>query len=216
MLGDEFESSVFINCPFDEDYEPILQAMLFCIVYLKLKPRLAKERNDSGEVRLHKIADLIRDSKFSIHDLSRSQAKKKGEFFRLNMPFEYGVDWACRRWYGEGREEKKFLILDEKRYRYQVALSDIAGSDIAYHSGSFEEAIRKVRNWLVTEANVKAPGPAKIVTAYLTFQAWHYEEQLAEGFSGDDIEDYPTPELLKAMKSWVELGEPTTFAPGSS
>jgi hypothetical protein len=87
-----FENSVFINCPFDEEYDPILQAMLFCIVDLGLVPRLAKERSDSGEIRLHKIADLIRESRYSIHDLSRSQARKKGEYFRLNMPFEYGVD----------------------------------------------------------------------------------------------------------------------------
>lgn len=120
MPDEKFENCVFINCPFDEEYEPILQAMLFCIVDLGLVPRLAKERNDSGEIRLHKIADLIRDSRYSIHDLSRSQARQKGEYFRLNMPFEYGVDWACRRWYGEGRDTKVFLILDAKKGDYRL------------------------------------------------------------------------------------------------
>jgi hypothetical protein len=213
LVGGAFEQSVFINCPFDDDFEPILQAVLFCIVDLGLTPRLAKERNDSGEVRLHKIADLIRDSKFSIHDLSRSQASEAGEFFRLNMPFEYGVDWACRRWFGEGRAEKKFLVLDEKRYRYQAALSDIAGSDIQYHHGDYQKAVRKVRNWLVSEAGIDAPGATRILARYADFQGWHYEKQLAAGFSEADIEDYPTPEFLGSMLEWKALGEPITYNP---
>ncbi len=211
MLGGSFESSVFVNCPFDEKYEPILQAILFCIVDFGLTPRLAKERSDSGEVRLHKIADLIRDAKFSIHDLSRSQASLAGEFFRLNMPFEYGIDWACRRWFGEGRTEKKFLILDEKRFGYQAAISDIAGSDIEFHRGDYQIAVRKVRNWLVSEAGASAPGPARVLARYADFQGWHYERQLSMGFSAADIEDYPTPELLAAMVEWKALGSPVTF-----
>lgn len=43
------------------------------------------------------------------------------------MPFEYGVDWACRRWFGAGRDAKRLLVLEEKPYRYQAALSDVSG-----------------------------------------------------------------------------------------
>jgi len=112
--GTAFDKAVFINCPFDPDYEPILQALLFCLIYLGFRPRISSERHNSAEVRLEKIADLIRDSKYSIHDLSRSQATDAGEYFRLNMPFEYGVDWACRRWFGEGRSDKRFLVLGHR------------------------------------------------------------------------------------------------------
>jgi hypothetical protein len=80
---ENFARNVFINCPFDRDYEPILQAMLFCIVYLNFTPLLATIRNDSGENRLEKIKGLIETSKYSIHDLSRSQAKRKGEHARM-------------------------------------------------------------------------------------------------------------------------------------
>lgn len=138
-----FERSVFVNCPFDEDYDSILQAMLFCILYMGFSPRLARERNDSGEVRLEKIRGLIEESKYSIHDLSRCQARRKGEHFRLNMPFELGVDYACRQYFGSGRDEKRFLVLEEKPYRYQAALSDIAGCDIQYHGGDFQKAVGK-------------------------------------------------------------------------
>jgi hypothetical protein len=206
-----FEKAVFINCPFDEDYEPILQAVLFCLIYLGFVPRIASESHNSAEVRLEKIADLIRDSKYSIHDLSRSQATDAGEYFRLNMPFEYGVDWACRRWFGEGRSDKRFLVLDEEKHRYQAAISDIAGSDIAYHRGDYQRAVRKVRNWLVAEARVDAPGASRVLARYADFQGWYYERQLAAGFSENDIEDYPTSELLGAMHAWNELGGPVTF-----
>lgn len=203
-----FETCVFINCPFDADYEPILQAMLFCIVYLGFNPRLATERSDAGEVRLDKIRTLIESSKYSIHDLSRCQAARKGEHYRLNMPFELGVDYGCRQYFGEPYSRKKILILEEKRYRYQAAISDLAGCDIEVHGGDFEKAIRKVRNWLAGEAGIRADGATKIRDAYYDFQEWHFQRQKAAGFSDEDILDYPTSELLAAMRDWVAIGKP--------
>lgn len=170
MTESGFDTSVFVNCPFDEDYEPILQAILFCVVYLGFNPRLSRERNDSAETRLEKITGLIEACRFSIHDLSRCEAKKKGERFRLNMPFELGIDWACRRYFGSGREQKRFLVLEEKAYRYQAALSDISGSDIQYHAGDFQNAVRKVRNWLVSKAGITADGAARVLARYADFQ----------------------------------------------
>ncbi len=208
MIKNSFEKNIFINCPFDADYAPILQAILFCVVYLGFSPRLATESNNSGDVRLEKIRNIIEDSLFSIHDLSRCQATKKGEHFRLNMPFELGVDYGCRQYFGKGRENKRILILEEKLYRYQAAISDLAGCDIQAHAADFQKAVRKVRNWLVSEANITAEGASKILGAYADFQEWYYESQLAAGFSDEDIQDYPTKELLDAMKSWIAAGKP--------
>ena len=206
-----FEKSVFINCPFDKQYEPILQAILFCVIYLGFKPRIATESNNSSENRLSKIQNLIESSKYSIHDLSRCISSKKGEYFRLNMPFELGDDYGCREYFGNGCKEKKFLILEEKNYQTKKALSDLAGCDMQAHDGSYENAIRKVRNWLVSEANlaITTDGAAKIIGAYTTdFQEWHYEQMLEKGFSEDDIQDYPTSELLSAMEKWIGLDKP--------
>ena len=208
MVDPTFENCVFINCPFDEGYAPILQAVLFCVIYLKFNPRIASERIDSGEVRIEKIRGLIKSSKYSIHDLSRCEASAKGEHFRLNMPFELGVDYGCRHFYGKGRENKRILILEEERYRYQSAISDLAGCDIQVHSGDYQKAVRKVRNWLVNEAGAEQVGASRIFGAYADFQEWNYETRLNAGFSEDDIQDYPTLELLTAMKEWVSLGRP--------
>ena len=181
---------------------------MFCVVYLGLVPRLSTERNDSGENRLEKIRDLIENSKFSIHDLSRCEAKEKGEHFRLNMPFELGIDYGCRQYFGRGRDQKRILILEEEKYRYQATISDIAGCDIEAHAGDYQKAVRKVRNWLVSEANVAAEGAGKILRVYADFQGWYYKRQLDLGFSDEDIQDYPTVELLKAMTDWISEGMP--------
>lgn len=208
MAEPQFDRCVFVNCPFDEEYDPILQAILFCIVYLDFIPRLAKGRTDSAESRLDKIKSMIEGSKYSIHDLSRCQAREEGEHYRLNMPFELGIDYGCRQYYGSGRENKKILILEERPYRYQAALSDLAGCDILKHDGSFELAVRQVRNWLVSEAGAEALGATRILGKYIDFQGWHYEKQRAAGFSDDDIQDYHTKELLTAMLAWKVAGEP--------
>jgi len=86
-----FEHNVFINCPFDREYYSLLRPLLFTITYLGFNPRIALESSDSGEMRIEKICALIKSSKYSIHDLSRLKAAKKGEFYRLNMPFELGA-----------------------------------------------------------------------------------------------------------------------------
>lgn len=208
-----FDRSVFVNCPFDEDYAPLLQAILFAIVLLKFEPRLATERSDGGESRLEKIRELIEASKYSIHDLSRCQAREAGEYFRLNMPFELGIDWGCRRYYGQGREAKRFLILEEKRFRYQAALSDISGCDIESHGARYDVAMKKTRYWLRQQTGCDAPGPTRLLQKHVDFSEWEYETLLSEGYSEDDIREYPTFERLEQMKKWIALGEPSTGSP---
>ncbi len=177
--------------------------MLFCLVFLGFIPRIATERMDSHENRLEKIVDLIIDSKYSIHDLSRCQARVEGEYYRLNMPFELGIDYGCASFKGGMHSRKRILILEQEFYRYQASISDLAGCDIQVHEANFQIAIRKVRNWLVSEAGANSPGAQEIYSQYTDFQEWYYKRQLAAGFSQDDIMDYPTIELLDAMKTWV-------------
>ena len=120
MADSVFDRNVFLNCPFDEEYDHILQAIIFCIVRFGLTPRIATERNDASETGINKILELISSSRCSIHDLSRCQARHAGEHF----------------------------------------------------------------------------------------QEWYYERQLEAGFSEDDIQDYSTVELLKAMFAWNDQGRP--------
>lgn len=209
MPDHSFENCVFINCPFDEQFEPILQAIIFTVVHFGMSPRLASERHDSGENRLEKIRGLIEESKYSIHDLSRCQAKRIGEHFRLNMPFELGIDFGCRQYFGDGRDEKRFLILEEKKYRFQAAISDISGCDIqAYgedEQRAPQRAIQHVRNWLVSEAGKDPVAAKKIWDRYtVDFQEWYWEKKRNEGADDQEIREYPTSEVLSEMYRWKQ------------
>lgn len=145
---DGFESSLFINCPFDNGYLPLLRPLLFVVLECGFQPRLASEEADSGQVRVEKIRDLISSCRYSIHDISRMEALHPGDDPRFNMPFELGLDLGCR-YYGASRlRTKRCLILEKERYRYQRVLSDISGHDIRAHAGNPEVLMIEVRNWL--------------------------------------------------------------------
>ena len=204
-----FERSVFINCPFDPEYAPLLQAIAFCVTDLELFPRLAPENADNAANRLERILEIIRGSKYGIHDLSRCKAGAVGEYARLNMPFELGIDHGCRKFGAGTLQTKAILILEEVRYDYHKSLSDIAGWDIHAHGKDHIAAVRHVRNWLVRIAQANPVGPAKILGDYATFQEWYWERELALGASEDDIRAYPTVQMIEAMRAWVEAGRPT-------
>lgn len=207
-LPPPFEQSVFINCPFDDEFAPILQAMAFCVVYLGFYPRLAPENADNAAARLDRIIELVKGSKYGIHDLSRCKASAVGEYSRMNMPFELGIDHACRRFGGGEFSGKSILILEQSRFDYQKVLSDISGWDIHTHGGDFEKAVRHVRNWMVAQAGAPAVGAARIQGKYLAFQQWYYERELAAGSSEDDIREYPNVEVIRAMHEWIDAGQP--------
>ena len=198
-----FEKNVFINCPFDDQFRPLLRPLIFTVYYLGLSPRIALERLDSAEVRIEKIVELIEESKYSIHDLSRIRATSAGELYRLNMPFELGIDFGCRRFKQGQSAQKKFLILEAERHRYQAALSDVSGLDIDVHDNEPEEIVAVVRNWLNHEAQLQADGPAAVWGAFTDFMADNYDDLIARGFSSRDVERLPVNELMRYMEQWI-------------
>jgi hypothetical protein len=203
-----FEKTVFINCPFDEDYGPLLEAILFCSVFLGFEPLLATLRLESGENRLEKITQLIKSAKFSIHDLSRTKSLVGNEIFRMNMPFEFGVDFGLRHSGNKRLSAKKFLVFEHKRFDLKPALSDIAGQDVEHHSGRYGEIIRHVRNFFHIEAGVDAPGPSAIKASYENYQAWLADKKIAEGHSEAEIMNLPIKERIAEIYRWLEAAKP--------
>jgi hypothetical protein len=198
-----FEKNVFVNCPFDEKYLPLLRPLLFTVIYLGLRPRIALEAIDSGALRLNRIIELIRESKFSIHDLSRSEATVPGELYRLNMPFELGIDFGCRLFGRPRQREKRTLVLEAKPHRYKVSISDLAGADIECHYGEPYKVIGVVRNWLKNVCLERAAGPALISSAFTDFMAQNFDALTRLGFSAQDVEGLPVGELIERMGAWV-------------
>ena len=198
-----FETNVFINCPLDAEYIDILRPILFCVLRLGFEPRIALERADSAETRIDKIIELIRESRFGIHDISRIRAAKRGEYYRLNMSFELGIDYGCRRLMGQPWSSKKILILEAERYRFQAAISDLSGSDIAVHKNDPVSASNEVRNWLAQELGNTTPGPAAVWNHFNDFMADNYDLLTARGYSPADVEAQPIGELIVCMREWL-------------
>ena len=197
-----YDKNVFINCPFDKLYQPLLQPLLFTVIYLGFTPRIALERADSGEPRFNKICELINASKYSIHDLSRIKAKKRGEYFRLNMPFELGLDIGARIFYSQKHKSKRCLVLEEEQYRFQAAISDISNSDIKHHGGDAVNLVKAVRNWFAENGLKHTPSATKIWYSFSDFMNDFYEKRIADGFTKKEIYEMPTKELIDYMIEW--------------
>lgn len=165
-----YRNRVFINCPFDPEYAPIFEAIVFAVRVCRFKPLSARQRRDSTEVRLEKIIELIASARYSIHDLSRTQADPFTGLPRFNMPLELGVDIGCKK-FSPDRHDKTALVFETERYQYQKYVSDISGQDIEEHRNDPALAIASVRAWLRTESGRKSiPGPKKIQQAYESFK----------------------------------------------
>jgi hypothetical protein len=201
---EDFGRNVFINCPCDERYVPLLQALLFTIVHLGYTPRIALERSDSGEIRLQKISDLIRRSRFSIHDLSRTQAAEPGEFYRMNMPFEFGVDYGCRLFGQSGLRRKRCLVLSGHPFDHVRALSDASGIDVKHHNHEPLELMRQVRNWFVETAEAReVPSASTIWRGFIDFMLDFNGRRVADGYSPEDLNTMPVREFVGFIARWV-------------
>ena len=199
-----YASNVFINCPFDKEYSDLLRPILFTIIYLGYNPRIASERSDSAENRVDKICELIRDSKYSIHDLSRLQARRAEEFYRLNMPFELGIEYGARLFGMPFMNRKKCLILERKLHDFKKALSDLSGVDIKSHDNEPEEAVRAVRDWFVETVGLRHVKTASVIWyRFNNFTSDFYEAMMAEGSPKKDIDEMPLPEYIDYIRDWV-------------
>lgn len=168
-----YEQNVFINCPFDPEYNPLFEALVFAVKACGFMPRCALEAADSGAVRVEKIVQIIRECRFGIHDISRTELNNEG-LPRFNMPYELGLFMGAQR-LGSGKQRRKScLILDREPYRYQKFISDIAGMDPQSHGNDPTRAIKAVRDWLWTETQPEGGAPlagsAEINRRFAEFQ----------------------------------------------
>lgn len=166
-----YDKCVFINCPFDNEYTDLFQAIIFTIHRLGFVPRCSWEIDDGG-VRINKIIKIISECKYGIHDISRTELDKTNKLPRFNMPLELGIDMGCRYLGKRSHAEKCHLIIDTEKYRYQKFLSDLAGVDIKAHDNKPNEVIRIVRNWLKTSSKIEGlPTGETIQEEYSLFRS---------------------------------------------
>jgi hypothetical protein len=207
-----FEKNVFINCPFDNEYRPLLRALIFTILYLELEPQIAVTVS-SGNIRIQEIMELIRTSKYSIHDISRCEPLNAGELPRFNMPYEMGLDIGCCIYGNKLLRNKKCLILEKEKNRYDTVISDISGQDIKEHGNAPEQLIARVREWLFAILDTPIPPASKIWAMYSDYLGKINTTLLTNEYTQIEIDNLPTDEFIKTVKSALRTPAigPVTF-----
>lgn len=195
------EDSVFINCPFTDDYKKLFHCIIFCVLACGFRPRSALEAGDAGDIRLDKIVRLIKDSPYSIHDLSAVQLDGTNSLPRFNMPFELGLVIGCKKLAGKKYENRPILVMESSAYTSQKCLSDIAGQDLKAHGDSDIEIVNIVRTWLLQESKrTNIPGHVRIREAFAQFSDALSEICDAAGLEHDEIS---YPDFVYLAQQWL-------------
>jgi hypothetical protein len=172
MASPLYENAVFVNCPFDEGYRDLFEALVFAVHDCGYVAHCALELDDGSEVRIEKIARIIAECRLGIHDISRTEPDGTTGLPRFNMPLELGMFLGAKRYGRAEQKRKNCLILDIDQYRYQRFISDIAGQDISAHGGEPVQVIRIVRDWLnnLVSLSLRLPGGRAIANRYAQFR----------------------------------------------
>lgn len=199
---------VFVNCPYDSNFYPMVEAIAFAICVCGYTPRFAGESIDSGQSRLSKIIGLIDECPFSLHDISRTEVTATG-LPRFNMPFELGLALG-RKYSFERGGAPGVLIFDREPYRYHESISDLSGCDPRAHRDDPLTAIQRIREWLplseqgATAAQLRVPlyGPIVLVRWFSRYR--DYVQDMKRRLKVDR-EDLPFADLVTSIRDWLEV-----------
>ncbi len=184
------KDSVFVNCPFDDDFKPLFEAIVFTVMASGYRLRCALEENSSGDIRFDKLCRLIDVSDFSIHDLSRTELGA-ADLPRFNMPFELGLFMGAKRFGGKKHKRKSALILVGQPYQLPIYLSDLAGNDPAAHRSEPAEVIRQVRRYLHEgPEGIQLPGTKTLQTEFERFKRRLPDLAEALGIAPEEIDPF--------------------------
>jgi len=158
------EASVFINCPFDHDYRPIFDAIIFAALCCGFLPRCAVETGTAAQPRMDRILTAMRSSKYSIHDLSRCRGESDMNLARFNMPLELGMAMFQRFSSKRKADFHDWLVLVPQGHLYKRFISDLAGFDPMEYDGSHNTVVPAVMSWLATRPDaVRTPTPQAVL-----------------------------------------------------
>ena len=133
--------SVFLNIPYDNEFEDLYVAYIVGLTQLGLRVKASLAVPNQG--RLETIIGLIVKSDYSIHDLSRIEISKG--IPRFNMPVELGL--ALYRSHATNGRHWVY-VFESKPYRAQKTTSDINGIDPQIHHGTPKGVMAGLRNIL--------------------------------------------------------------------
>lgn len=170
MSAPTYNDSVFINCPFDDDYRNNFEAIVFTVYSCGFYPLSALSEDNSLDNRLNKIERLIKECRYGIHDISRIEPNKDG-YPRFNMPFELGIFFGAKTFGMKNQKRKNAIVFEKIKYTYQQYISDLNGVDTKAHDNLPSNIIRQIKDWLQTSSRRSGiPGHRKIIKDFDLFQ----------------------------------------------
>lgn len=155
-----YEKSVFINCPFDDAFEPLFHAIVLTVAARGFTPRCARESEGQATPRITRIANGLMSSKYSIHDLTRFQGEGPENLSRFNMPLELGIALGIRHAGATGAREHNWTALVPANFVHHKFVSDLAGYDVPTYDGQTAGIIRAVAAWLSLQPDFELPTPS--------------------------------------------------------
>jgi len=163
-------TSVFLNCPYDLEYQALFDSAVLSVVCCGFTPRSALESGTIAEPRMARITRAIFDSKYSIHDLSRCKGEGDANLARFNMPLELGIAMA-RRYLGRRAADKHdWLVMVPAGHPYGRYISDLAGFDPVTHNSTERGLIVAIMTWFATRVDaVGTPTPQQVLKGLLQF-----------------------------------------------
>jgi hypothetical protein len=196
---------VFINCPFDDDFAPGFRALVFAVLACGFRARCAREMADGTETRIDKLYNIIEQSRFSVHDLSRTELDPLYNLPRFNMPLELGIFLGAKRFGDSPQKMKRCLILDTEPYRFQKFISDLAGMDVTPYGGDVRRIVGCTRDWLATVSKRKSiPDRAFVISSFDRFT--NGLPAIAEA-AGVKTNELIFADLERFILAWVKEGQ---------
>ena len=158
--------SVFLNVPYDADFENLFLAYISAISAFGFTPRATLEI-PFGESRLNRILTLVQQSKYSIHDLSRVQLDRASPRTpRFNMPFELGLIVALEK---TTHRQHGWVLCESIKRRIKKSLSDLDGTDAYIHGGTIRGVFRELSNAFVGSS--RQPTVTEMMQIYRVLRA---------------------------------------------
>ena len=198
-MAPPYEKSVFINCPYDDAFAPLFDAIVLTIAARGFTPRSARETEGQGDPRIFRIAQGLMTSKYSIHDLSRFQGEGVENLARFNMPLELGMALAIRFMKDGQLATHNWVALVPSGAALQKFASDLVAYDLRDHDSQPPTVIKRVAAWLSEQPDFTGPTPTAqtILGAFQNFRALlDQEQQQALG-------DLRWPAIIKSAQAVV-------------
>lgn len=149
-MEENYNKNVFINCPYDDEFVPYKQTIIFAVIACGFNPLLVSFDTNGGVPRIEKIKKMIDSAKLGIHDLSRCKSTEAEEWYRLNMAFELGLDLGSKH-FSERHNKKNVLVLQVKPFTHLPSLSDYSGFDPKCYDKDFKKLLFVIRDFIYCE-----------------------------------------------------------------